>query len=71
MSDDTVELDAALVEVALEQLENAQQYGETAMSHDEVRTSTAMLATATQGAYRALVKAHPDYELKDPEKTND
>lgn len=62
-SDETVELDATAVDVALEQLESAMHHAETSMAHDEVRPSTAMLAKDARNAYRDLVVAHPDYTL--------
>lgn len=60
---ETVELPTSEVDTALEELEQAMQDGEAAMSHDTVRPSTHRLANQTRDAYRTLVEAHPDYEL--------
>lgn len=63
MSGETVELPVEAVDKVLKELETGQRQGEISLSHDEVRPSVHMMAMACQDAYRALVEAHPDYEL--------
>lgn len=62
-SDGNVSMDSELVEDALAQLEDAQKHGKRALSHEEVRPSTALTAERAKDAYKLLVNAHPDYEL--------
>lgn len=61
MSDVTLDSDA--VDDALGELESLMRAGEQAMNHEEVRPSSAIMATSGKNAYRTLVEAHPDYDL--------
>ena len=54
----------ALLE-AIELLEDVMGAGKRALSHDEVRPSSHMMATKGREAYQTLVEAHPDYELSE------
>ena len=62
--EDTVPLDRQAVDDALEELEDAMKWGEMSLSHEKVRMSTDRMAHSARDAYRALVRAHPDYDLK-------
>lgn len=54
---------------AIELLEDVMSAGERALSHDEVRPSSHMMATKGSDAYEKLVKAHPDYDyVENPEE---
>lgn len=60
-----VELDDDAVDDALEELESGMESAERAHSHDEIRPSTIMMGKSLKDAYRALVGAHPGYDLDD------
>jgi hypothetical protein len=61
---ETVELDADGVEEVMSLLEDLMDNSETALAHDEIRPTTALMANDGRAAYRTLVAAHPDYELQ-------